>query len=60
MNSTIYLPINIQGMTFKNIAINGAGNAIVLNITGVLGGLTVTDDGIHPLVAIFPAGLWLI
>jgi hypothetical protein len=33
------------GLTFQSISANGAASGIVLNTTGVLGGLTVTGDG---------------
>lgn len=33
------------GLTFQSISANGATNGIVLNTTGVLGGLTVSGDG---------------
>jgi hypothetical protein len=37
--------IGASGLTFRSISTNGAANGIVLDTTGVLGGLTVTGDG---------------
>ncbi|KAB2933813.1 MAG: tandem-95 repeat protein [Candidatus Contendobacter sp.] len=38
--------IGASGLTFQSISANGAANGIVLNNTGVLGGLTVTGTGV--------------
>ncbi|MEO6713080.1 MAG: Ig-like domain-containing protein, partial [Mycobacteriales bacterium] len=38
-------PIGAAGLTFQRISANGAVNGIVLNSTGVAGGLTVTGTG---------------
>jgi Putative Ig domain/FG-GAP-like repeat/Cadherin-like domain len=40
--------IGSSGLTFRSIAANGAANAIVLNSTGTLGGLTVSGNGSVP------------
>src|SRR6185436_13899692 len=37
--------IGASGITFRSISANGAASGIVLNNTGVSGGLTVTGDG---------------
>ena len=43
--AVVHTGIRTSGLTFRSISVNGATNGIVLDTTGMSGGLTVTGDG---------------